>query len=74
MRKLSTLLMLLLVAVGVSAQSWTIDVNTSNGTFLRRDGTPATSSQWAGQFVSNVDGAPVVTIKASVGGTIQHKL
>ena len=73
MRKLSTLLMLLLVAVGVSAQSWTIDVNTSNGTFLRRDGTPATSSQWAGQFVSNVDGAPVVTIKASVGGTIQHK-
>ena len=73
MRKLSTLLMLLLVAVGVSAQSWTIDVNTSNGTFLRRDGTPATSSQWAGQFVSNVDGAPVVTIKASVGGTIEHK-
>ena len=73
MRKITTLLTLLLIAVGASAQSWTIDVNPSNGTFYRRDYTVASSSQWAGIFVSNVSGAPAVTITASVGGTVQHK-
>lgn len=62
MRKLSTLLMLLLVAVGVSAQSWTIDVDADNGIYYRRDGSVAADNQWAATFKSNVEGAPQVTI------------